>query len=344
MGACSSSWISTIKCRLASEGRGDAAMIWRGVDARNSCRLIIRVNPRNIDPPQSQQIVPWYGPNYGTAIWASFTNANNLAVGCKLDGVAASCSNVQRAISAGRVGSLTLSTTGGPADFANLGIFVTISPAPPQRLKPPTLKPAMTPNPDPELGGRNPYNIGPDEGLQYLINISFTSGLLDPEPQNHVDPSNPWPREPHPQKKRNPSCDAFTNRLTNLISNSYYFLKSELGIAMMTEAYLNPYEKYMPGGPGETNGFQYSLTRYGQDGDVYRHILFVAGTILTGDGYIRNKFIQYDKMQADRGRQESITELEDDKAGIEVGKAMLDAWNSKNPEKLGQTLHRLICY
>jgi YD repeat-containing protein len=63
-----------------------------------------------------------YGPGYGSAS-SSFSNGNNLTTGCKLDGVAASCDSLMRAIGNGGVqpGSIIISTTGGLADIANAG-------------------------------------------------------------------------------------------------------------------------------------------------------------------------------------------------------------------------------
>ena len=99
---------------------------------------------------------------------------------------------------------------------------------------------------------------------------------------------------------------------------------------MEVEGTANPYEKNMPYSKGNpSNDFKDELTEYGQGGDVYRHILFVAGTIMAGDSHIRSKFIAYDQKQADGGRKESIADLADDYAGIEVGKFMDRAWNGK---------------
>lgn len=114
---------------------------------------------------------------------------------------------------------------------------------------------------------------------------------------------------------------------------------------MEVEAIRNPYEKKMPYAKGNpSNSFQDRLTEYGQDGDVYRHILFVAGTIMAGDSHIRSRFIAYDKKQADGGRKESIAELADDYAGIEVGNLMDRAWNGKlNPDQLQEALTRELC-
>jgi YD repeat-containing protein len=44
---------------------------------------------------------PIYGPSYGGAGWGSFSNANNLTVGCTMDGAPASCDSVLRSINGG---------------------------------------------------------------------------------------------------------------------------------------------------------------------------------------------------------------------------------------------------
>jgi len=141
--------------------------------------LISNVQPPVFTPPPNQ---PFYGPSYSGSGSSSFTNANNFSVGCQMDGIAASCATVLRAIDHGWPGTVIISTTGGMAELANLGIFVSVSPAQPSNSGPPTLKPStMKENPE---RNRNPYGIGDDEGLQYVINISFSSDLLDGDPQN----------------------------------------------------------------------------------------------------------------------------------------------------------------
>lgn len=84
------------------------------------------------------------------------------------------------------------------------------------------------------------------------------------------------------------------------------------------------YNKWMPGGRGDPNGFRPELIKFGQSGDVYRHIMFVAGTVLAGAPATRAAFFEYDRAQARSGRRESITELEDDFAGERVGNLMND--------------------
>lgn len=151
--------------------------------------------------------------------------------------------------------------------------------------------------------------------------------------------------EPHPQARRNPSCYEFVNELVDRVFNSWFLTETGQGISMETEGIRNPYEKEMPYSKGNPNNdFKYELTDHGQNGDVYRHILFVAGTILAGDSHIRDQFIAYDQKQADSGRKESIAELADDRAGIDVGNLMDSAWNGKlNADQLQDALTRRLC-
>ncbi|HEX6718878.1 MAG TPA: hypothetical protein VF088_17355 [Pyrinomonadaceae bacterium] len=84
-----------------------------------------------------------------------------------------------------------------------------------------------------------------------------------------------------------------------------------------------PYQK----GVYPIDGFKNELTRFGQDADVYHHILFTAGNTLHGTaggdsasaGLLttdwRGAYVQK--------RQESLTEIQDDYAGMNVGNMML---------------------
>jgi len=96
------------------------------------------------------------------------------------------------------------------------------------------------------------------------------------------------------------------------------------------------------------DGFKEYLTAYGQDADVYHHILFVAGNVLDGNyGFALNQpFIARDWQQAAMGRRESEAELADDYAGEKVGNAMLKtgrAGASGNYENLALTIARELC-
>ena len=157
----------------------------------------------------------------------------------------------------------------------------------------------------------------------------------------------PAKNEPHPQSRRNPSCSEFVHELVERVFNSWFFTETGQGISRETEGISNPYEKEMPASKGNpTNDFKDELTAYGQNGDVYRHILFVAGTILAGDSHIRSEFIAYDQRQANGPppRKESIAELADDHAGIDVGNLMDRAWNGKlSPDQLQDALTRRLC-
>jgi hypothetical protein len=106
----------------------------------------------------------------------------------------------------------------------------------------------------------------------------------------------------------------------------------------------NKYRK----GKTPIDGFKEGLTAYGQDADVYHHILFVAGNVL--DGYygagLNEAFIAYDRAQAASGRKESEAEVADDYAGLKVGNAMLktgQAGANGGYESLALTIARTLC-
>ena len=149
-------------------------------------------------------------------------------------------------------------------------------------------------------------------------------------------------------KKENPSCVAFVNDLVRWATNPKWYspqIKADLGVTMMRIAVQNPFNKAMPYSKGNpTNGFKDNLTDYGQNGDVYRHILFVAGAVLAGENRVKNEFIAWDKKQADGGRKESLAELADDYAGEQVGQLMNKAWDGEiRPDDLQTGLMRILC-
>ncbi len=120
--------------------------------------------------------------------------------------------------------------------------------------------------------------------------------------------------------------------------------RGDVGNGMMLRAKSNPYEKYMPGGMDDSNGFKESLTQYGQAGDVYRHILFFGGGTLTRANPVLWEAERIDRKQAEGGRKESITELEDDRAGRRVGGLMDQAFDGKfNRNGLRDALRKELC-
>ena len=74
-------------------------------------------------PPQGQsgQSYGVFAPNYN---WSpsSFTNANNVVTGCKMDGAPADCNSVLRAINSGQASRATISTTGGADSLFAAGL------------------------------------------------------------------------------------------------------------------------------------------------------------------------------------------------------------------------------
>jgi len=153
------------------------------------------------------------------------------------------------------------------------------------------------------------------------------------------------PKEPHPQQQRNPSCFDFVDQLVQKVFGaSWYMARGDVGNGMMLTAKNNPYEKYMPNGMDDSNGFKETLTQYGQAGDVYRHILFFAGGTLTRAQPALSYAQRTDRKQAESGRKESITELADDVAGRHVGSLMDQAFDKKrDPESLRDVLRQELC-
>ncbi|MCP9496911.1 MAG: hypothetical protein MSG64_21035, partial [Pyrinomonadaceae bacterium MAG19_C2-C3] len=146
--------------------------------------------------------------------------------------------------------------------------------------------------------------------------------------------------------ERNPDCNEFVDQLVGLVDQSKGQRGGggKLGDFMRDRAINNPYRKQMPN--GSSNGFNPRLTQYGQDGDVYRHILFVAATyFIPLGGAERELFYRYDEFQKNAlNRRESITELADDKAGMKVGGLMRNALNGKmNSGALRDALDSALC-
>jgi len=156
-------------------------------------------------------------------------------------------------------------------------------------------------------GGTTPETGGPDP---------------EPEPQN--------PQEPHPQPQRNPSCFDFVDQLVQRAFDvPWYMSRGDVGNIMMYRAKQNPFEKFMPNGMNDPNGFNPTLTQFGQAGDVYRHVLFFAGGTLNRVQPILWAAERKDRNQVAAGRQESITELADDQAGRHVGALMDQAFERR---------------
>jgi len=138
------------------------------------------------------------------------------------------------------------------------------------------------------------------------------------------------------QPKSKSACDHFAEELASrlwstIVEEGGFNADSrhELARDMVLQAYRDTdyngyaYRKFSY----PIDGFKLPLTDYGQDADVYHHILFTAGNALhgTAGGDAENwAFRRYDQHQADSGRRESIAELADDDAGMEVGQRMLE--------------------
>lgn len=100
-----------------------------------------------------------------------------------------------------------------------------------------------------------------------------------------------------------------------------------------------PYTKTSP-----VNGFRSELIDNNQGGDVYHHVLFVAGGILMAQPLLSAGLAGSDLLQATmQGRRESRTELRDDAAGAVVGADMRIAASTRNFDRLRQSLMGTLC-
>lgn len=143
-------------------------------------------------------------------------------------------------------------------------------------------------------------------------------------------------KKPKTQPQKKSACERFAEELASrlwatVVEDGGFNpdSRNELARDMVLQAYrdtdFNGYRYEKKRYP--IDGFKLALTTYGQDADVYHHILFTAGNALHGTVAADAEnwaFRRYDQHQAASGRQESIAELADDDAGMEVGQRMLD--------------------
>jgi hypothetical protein len=122
-------------------------------------------------------------------------------------------------------------------------------------------------------------------------------------------------------------------------------LVREVGEQMMDEGWNS---RPASGGGWKTlpiGGFKSDLVSNGQLGDVHRHILYGAGSILSGSWARGFGFNAWDWTQSTY-RSESETELRDNQAGFAVGRAMLSTANAGkngNYAALFQAIFGILC-
>jgi hypothetical protein len=141
-------------------------------------------------------------------------------------------------------------------------------------------------------------------------------------------------RKANPAPSGPSACDQFAGELSGHLYNAMvdesFHADGRLQLAnqmvALGEANTNFQGFHYQKGVTPISGFRPALTANGQGADVYRHILFTAGNAMLGNvaGDAENDvFRAYDWAQAQSGRQESLAELADDDAGMEVGRRML---------------------
>ncbi|GAB3382913.1 RHS repeat-associated core domain-containing protein [Lysobacter fragariae] len=114
-------------------------------------------------------------------------------------------------------------------------------------------------------------------------------------------------------------CLDFADELAStMIENSGFFESMALGSSMMRSSWNGDIER------SDFSGFRSELTADGQDENVYRHIGWNAGAILSRGGSFPAALALWmeDSSQANEGRAQSVAELHGDIAGLDVGHAM----------------------
>gem|GEM_PF-3963885 len=197
-------------------------------------------------------------------------------------------------------------------------------------------------------------NVGGSSGL-YLDRPHVVGYFLEPQGQQRQ-------QQPTNAKGVQPNCYKFVDSLVKDVEWGYkskdrFPVKggisgsdltcTNIGSDMVRRAIDNVDvngDKYIKG-PPLPQGFRQELIDNGQGGDVYHHIEFVAGNFFLGAAgqAAIAAFIEVDRRQAQSGRKESETELRDDEAGKQVGRAMLQAFYNGKSDKLRTRLRGILC-
>lgn len=153
------------------------------------------------------------------------------------------------------------------------------------------------------------------------------------------------------------SCTDFAAQLASTFFDNvgeYYLNTMGLGISMMKGSAATPPTIF---DDSYYDGFKPELVSNGQNGDVYRHIGWMAGSEIAHIGAISQEaLIWSDAKQAWSSdghvqRPESITELRDDIAGIAVGQAMdkyigheyTPCERAKSEKELDKRIEAILC-
>jgi len=139
------------------------------------------------------------------------------------------------------------------------------------------------------------------------------------------------------------ACSDYVDNLVGLLDASPFMSQTSAGLALMIGA-VGAKDASNKNNP--TDGFNPNLTANNQRGQVYRHVGFQAGSeLLGGPGRMAGDMQNSDnRRQADQGRAESQTELADDAAGRDAGRALKDAFHGRiSREELRNRLMKTLC-
>ena len=119
------------------------------------------------------------------------------------------------------------------------------------------------------------------------------------------------------------SLDRFINTILKLAEPGSIVKRYRLGIGLLSRIFQNTRKRirsrHLP-----TVGFREDLVKYGQEGQMYRHIYFHLACYLLGPmGWLVSRFIGWiDIRQAANGRKESETEVRNNVAGRKCGRIL----------------------
>jgi RHS repeat-associated protein len=139
------------------------------------------------------------------------------------------------------------------------------------------------------------------------------------------------------------ACSDYVDNLVGLLDSSPFMPQTSAGLALMSSA-VGAKDAASKNNP--TDGFNPNLTANNQRGQVYRHVNFQAGSELLGaPGRMAGDMQNSDnRRQANQGRAESQTELADDAAGRDAGRALKDAFHGRiSREELRIRLMKILC-
>jgi len=183
----------------------------------------------------------------------------------------------------------------------------------------------------------------------YVVGLDPGSGTLPRASTADAPPTDGPPTSP-PQSPPTGGGDACENYTEFLTQTAMFAGSGTGGPPMMTAGgqiatgYSLMAVGYLDTMQGSTSGFKPVLTAYGQGDDVYRHINFVSGATISGQGLLAVGAFLIDMKQVlfDHRRQ-SVAELADDIAAFRVAGAFMRAAFTRDYRTFKKQVTKTLC-